>query len=110
MVKTIVTITYRDGSLVLEQKAFSMQILIESAFHSRTGLNLWPGNSAHRCSTKLPSIDSCSTLASTVQRTDLVRHECGDGASDLVIVHVGAGGSQQDEDEPDWHWDLQDRV
>ena len=81
-----------------------MQILIESDFH------LWPGNSAHRCSTKPKSIDSCSPLAFTVQRTDLVRHECGDGASDLVVVHVGAGGTQQDKDEPDWHWDLQDRV
>lgn len=42
--------------------------------------------------------------------TDLVRHECGDGASDLVVVNVGAGGSQQDEDEPDRHGNLQYRV
>lgn len=40
----------------------------------------------------------------------LVRHEGGDGASDLMVVHAGGRGSQQDEEESDGHRDFQDRL
>lgn len=40
----------------------------------------------------------------------LVRHECGDGAADLVVVHAAAGGAQQDEEEAHRHGHLQDRL
>lgn len=40
----------------------------------------------------------------------LVRHECGDGASNLVVVHAGGGRTQQDEEESDRDGDLENGL
>lgn len=40
----------------------------------------------------------------------LVGHEGGDGAADLVVVHVGAARAQQQEEEAHGHGHLQHRV
>lgn len=42
--------------------------------------------------------------------THLVRHECWDRASNLMVVNVGSGRAQQEEEEPNWHRNLQDRF
>lgn len=41
---------------------------------------------------------------------NLVRHECRDGASYLVVVHAGGRWAQQDKQEPDRNRHLQHRL
>ena len=45
-----------------------------------------------------------------VEWIHLVRHESGEGASNLMIVHVGLGGTKQDENKADRDGDLQDGL
>ncbi len=40
----------------------------------------------------------------------LVRHEGGEGASDLMIVHVGLTGTQQDENKANGDGNLEHRL
>lgn len=40
----------------------------------------------------------------------LVRHEGGEGATNLVIVHVGLTGAEQDKNKADRDGDLQHRL
>lgn len=42
--------------------------------------------------------------------TDLVRHEGGDGATYLMVVHVGAARTQQQEEKAHRHRHLQHRI
>lgn len=41
---------------------------------------------------------------------NLIRHEGGEGASNLVVVHVGLRGTQQHEDESNGDGDFQNRL
>ncbi len=56
------------------------------------------------------ALGNLQTVIYIACKMNLIGHEGGEGASNLMIVHVGLRGAQQHKDEPDGDRDFQNGL